>query len=526
MKKIFIFLTLLLFACSKAPQKPKGATIIMASIGEPSYLNPILASDSASFDIIDKVFNGLMKYDKDLNLVGDLAEKWEVSPDGLKITFFLKKNVFWHDGAPFTSKDVLFTYKALVDPHVLSPHSADFKRIKEVKIPDDYTVGVFYKEPFAPALESWGMDIIPEHLYKGTDINTNPHNKKPIGTGPYKFLKWISGDKIILQKNENYFEKMGNITRIVYRIIPDESVQFLELKKQNIDMTGITPYQYKFQTNDPAFNKTFQKFKYPNFSYAYLGFNLKNELFKDKKIRHAIAHAINKKEIIDAVLFGLGRPAKGPFPPVSWAYDKNLNDIEYNPQKSKEILEKLGWEDRDRDGVLEKNGKDFSFTILTNQGNKMREETATIIQAQLKKIGIEVKIRLLEWASFIHQYIDTRNFDAVILGWSLSVDPDQFSIWHSSEDRPGGFNFVGYKNPEADRLLEEGRKTFDIGKRKEIYKKFQQILVEDHPYVFLYVMDSLPVVHRRFYGIQVGKAGITHNFIKWYVPENLIKYKL
>ncbi len=173
---------------------------------------------------------------------------------------------------------------------------------------------------------------------------------------------------------------------------------------------------------------------------------------------------------------------------------------------------------------MDKDGRPFSFTLMTNQGNKMRELCATIIQSNLKQVGIQVKIRILEWASFIHQYIDKKNFDAVILGWSLSRDPDQYSIWHSSQIKEGQYNFVSYSNPEIDRLLVEGRRTFDMKKRKEIYHRIHTILAEEQPYTFLYVADALPVVQKRFHGIEVAPAGIGYNFIKWYVPRDQQKY--
>ena len=515
----------LLAGCGREKRDLAGDTIVFASIKEPSYLNPILASDSASGDINDLVFNGLVKYDKNLKLTGALAERWSVSEDGLTISFFLRKGVIWHDGRPFTSRDVVFTYRCLLNPEVLTPFSSRFKRVEKIETPDDYTVVVKYGEPFAPALESWGMGIIPEHIFGEGDLNTHPANKKPVGTGPYKLVRWDAADKLVLEKNENYFEEMGNISRIVYRIIPDESVQFLELKRQMVDSMGLTPYQFKLQTGGDVFKKSFRKFRYPSFTYTYLGFNLKNELFKEKEIRRAIAYAVDKKAIVEAVLLGYGTPVSAPYPPSSWAYNKNVEKIKYSPQKAREILEENGWVDTDGDGIREKDGRKFSFTILTNQGDKIREECATIIQAQLKEAGIQAKIRILEWASFIHQYIDPRNFEVVLLGWSLSLDPDQFSIWHSSEIREGGYNFVSYSNREVDELLENGRATFDTEERKKIYFRLQEILAEEVPYCFLYVPDALPVVHSRFSGPEVAPAGISYNFTKWHVPENLIKYK-
>lgn len=498
-----------------------GDYYVESSIGDASYLNPILASDSASSDINNFVFNGLVKYDKNINIVGDLAESWTVSADGKTIIFNLKKNIKWHDGKQFTAEDVKFTYEKLVDPKVKTPYSSDFELVKKFEIINPYKIKITYKEPFSPGLISWGMGIIPKHIFQYGDFNTHPANRKPIGTGPYKFVEWKTDEKIVLVANPDYFEGPPHIAKYIYRIIPDQAVQFLELRNETIDYMGLTPDQYNAY---PSIFTNYNKFRYPSFGYAYLGYNLLNPLFKEKEIRQAIVHSINKKEIIDGILLGLGVPATGPYPPTSWAYNPEVSDYEYNPEKAKKIFQKFGWIDSDKDGMLDKNGKKFEFTIITNQGNKSRAVAAELIQAHLKKVGIKINIRILEWSTFIHQYIDKKNFDAVILGWQLSRDPDQYPLWHSSQQKEGQYNFVSYQNKEVDKLLEEGRRIFPEKQRQKIYRKIHKILAEDQPYTFLYVADALPVIHKRFIGPEVAPLGIGWNFREWYVPKANQKY--
>lgn len=498
-----------------------GDMYVSASIGDASYLNPVLASDSASGAINGLVYNGLIKYDKDIRLVGDLAQSWTVSPDGKVITFYLRKNVRWHDGIPFSAKDVKFTYEKLVDASVKTPYSSDYLLVKELKIIDDYTLRVTYKEPFAPALESWGMGIIPEHIFSKGDFNSHPANRNPVGTGPYKFKEWKTDEKIVLEANTDYFEGKPYISRYIYRIIPDQAVQFLELRHESIDDMGLTPDQWKAY---PEFFINYNKFRYSAFTYTYLGFNLKNPLFADKKMRKAIAYGINKLEIIDGVLLGMGKAATGPFPAQSWAYNSKIKDYEYNPEKSKELIASLGWEYLARDGYFYKNGRRLEFNLLSNQGNKMRSLSAEIIQAHLKKIGIKVNIRIIEWSSFVNQFINKKNFDAVILGWGLGRDPDQYSIWHSGQSKEGGYNFISYSNPEVDRLLEEGRREFDRSKRLKIYHRVHELIFDDVPYVFLYYPEALTVVHKRFNGPEAAPLGIGWNFHKWWSPKNEQKY--
>ncbi|MBN1794126.1 MAG: peptide-binding protein [Candidatus Omnitrophica bacterium] len=502
-----------------------GDAIVVGSIGDARRLIPILASDSASGDITGLLFNGLIKYDKDLKLTGDLAESWEVTDGGLEIVFHLRHDVRWHDGAPFTAADVQFTYQKLLDPTVITPYSGDFKMVESLEVLDDYTVRVTYKEPFAPGLSSWGMGIIPKHLLENKDINTTDFGRNPVGTGPFRFRRWKTGERIELSANPDYFEGEPYISSYIYRIM-DQSAMFLELQTEGIDMMGLSPLQYKRQTDTRFFQTHYQKYKYPSFGYTYMAFNLADPRFQDRRVREAINYAIDKEEIIQGVLLGYGRVCTGPFPPESWAYNKDIKPVPFDPKRARDILAEAGWRDSDNDGVLDKDGQPFVFTIITNQGNDQRKMACEIIQRRLGEVGIKVKIRIIEWSVFISEFVNKRRFEALVLGWGLSREPDPYDIWHSSKTKEGEFNFIGYNNPEADRLMEDGRRIFDQDERSLIYRRIHEILYQDVPYVFLYVPDALPIVHARFHGIEVAPAGIGHNFIKWYVPENQQKYRL
>lgn len=504
-----------------------GDTLVVGSIGEPSILVPMLAGDSASHDVAGLIFNGLVKYDTDLTLVGDLAESWDISQDGRVITFHLRKGVRWTDGVEFTADDVMFGYKTIISDKTPTPYKGDFLEVKKAEVLDRYTFRVTYEKPFAPALSSWGnLPILPKHLLEGKDITKTDFGRKPVGMGPFILEKWEPGQSLTLKANKDYFEGRPYLDYYVYRIIPDQSTMFMELRAGGVDMMGLTPIQYTRQTNTEYFKKNFRKYRYPVFAYTYLGFNLKHPFFKDKRVRKAISYAIDKKEIIDVVLFGLGTVATGPYVPNTWPYNPDVQRYDYNPELARRLLKEAGWMDKDGDGVLEKDGVPFEFTILTNMGNSLREKTATIIQWRLKQIGIKVNIRLVEWSAFINEFIDKRRFEAVILGWSIGLDPDQYDIWHSSKTHEKEFNFISYNNPEVDRLLEMGRRVFDQKKRRKIYYRFQEILAEDAPYVFLYVPDALPIVHARFRGIKPSPIGITYNIHKWYVPEALQRHHM
>ncbi|MBF0567649.1 MAG: peptide-binding protein [Nitrospirae bacterium] len=498
-------------------QPTYGGTLVEGVTAEPSVLLPVLAGDSASHSVSGNIFNGLVKYAPDLSTIGDLAQSWDISSDGLTITFHLRKDVHWTDGAAFTAEDVLFGYQTIISDKTPTPYKEDFLQVKTAEAPDNHTFRVTYGKPFAPALNSWGdLVILPKHLLAGVDITKSPLIRKPVGMGPYKLDTWVSGQELTLSSNHDYFEGRPYIDNYVYRVIPDQSTMFMALQAGEVDLMGVTPIQYKRQTDSPYFNAHFNKYRYPVFSYTYLGFNLKHPFFADKRVRQAIAYAIDKEEIIDIVLYGLGTASTGPYVPNTWPYNPAVKKYPFDPERAKTLLAEAGWKDG-AGGILTNNGVPFEFTILTNMGNPLRMKTAAIIQWKLKQVGIRVNIRALEWSTFLNEFIDKKRFDAVILGWGIGMDGDQYDIWHSSKTKEKEFNFVSYANPEVDELLETGRRTFDIEKRKATYYKIQEILADELPYVFLYVPDALVVVNKKFMGIKPTTIGIGYNLPKWYV---------
>lgn len=506
-----------------------GDTLVEASIGDISGLIPNITSDSTSHDIGNLIYSNLVRTDKELRLEGELAERWEVSTDEMTITFHLRKGVKWHDGEELTADDVDFTYRYMIDPKTPTAYAESFRQIKHAEVVDRYTYRVTYEKPYAPALLSWGMWILPRHILEapwkaGVDPRTTQQNRHPVGSGAYLFKEWKTGEKVVLEANPNYFEGRPYFNRVVYRIIPDQSTIFLELKARNVDMSGLSPIQYRRQTDYPAFRKNFYKYQYLANGYAYLGFNLLDPRFQDKRVRQAMAYAINKQEIIEGVLLGLGRPAVGPYKPGTWWYRDDIQPFPFDPERAKALLAEAGWKDSDGDGILDRDGRPFSFTVRTNQGNLVRQQTAEIIQRRLRAVGIDVKIHIVEWAAFINTFIKKKDFEGIILGWGLGLDPDQYDIWHSSKTGPDELNHISYKNPKVDALLEAGRRTFDEAKRKVIYGEFQEIMAEEQPVIFLYVPEALPVVSSRVRGIEPAPAGISYNFTKWYVPANLQRY--
>ncbi|MBD3426341.1 MAG: peptide-binding protein [Candidatus Omnitrophica bacterium] len=498
---------------------------VASGIGDARILIPFLADDSSSGSICELVYNGLTKTDKDLKITGDLAESWEVLEGGLKIVFHLRKDAKWHDGTSLTASDVEFTYRTILDPETGCPYISSYRDIEKITVIDPYTIRFDYSRPYAPALLKFGMGIIPEHLYSGfDDLRKSPYARAPVGTGPYKFVKWQSGQFIILKANPDYYEHRPHIKRYVYRIIPDQAVQFLELVAGGIDSMNLNPYQFHYRSETRQFRERINKYSYLAHSYTYIGYNLEDPLFSDRKVRKALSYAINKKEIIEAVLLGLGEPCTGPFLKNTPYYAQDAASYDYDPGKARHLLKEAGWEDNDKDGVLEKDGRRFSFILATNQGNQVREDIATIVQRQWSSIGVRAEIQVVAWSAFIDQFVNKKNFQATILGWTLPIDPDLYAVWHSDSAEPGGLNFISYSDKSVDRLIEEGRRQFDKQERARIYRKIHRMIAEDAPYTFLYFPHATPAVNKRFKGIIPAPAGIGYNFIDWYVPEDEVKY--
>jgi ABC-type transport system substrate-binding protein len=621
---------------------------ITASIGDASLLNPILSADSASSDIENLVFEGLIDYDQDLRFRGRLAKSWEIyeeaffyinedasipqigrldaegivkflqrvkkeagipqvkasldnireisilpasestvtrqeeTPKGAKspqinirvraparirlvlekvdqflfeslsaylgkdyfktfnakkylrftpevdpnkqaqyerdvlpatehnpmIVFHLRPAVKFHDGHAFESQDVKFTYDAIMNPKNISPRLSDFEPVKDVEAVDPLTVRIAYKRLYSPALGTWAMGILPEHLLNdgvlkreavqsGKDpeqfsMRDSRFNRHPIGCGPFVFKEWKSDQFVSLDRYKGYWEGPPNYRQYLYRIIPDLLTQEMEFYAGTVDAYAVPPHQVARLNQDPRY----QSFSGLSFGYTYIGYNLRREPFNDRRVRAALGMAIDVNKIIQYVLFGQGERMTGPFPKQTDYYDQSVKPIPYDPKGALKLLEEAGWK-RNRDGWLEKNGKRLQFTLITNSGNDLRKAILTIAQDEWKKIGIDVRTDILEWAVFIQERVNKADFDALILGWSMGIEPDLYQIWHSSQTNPFQLNFVGFKNEEADDLITKIRQEYSHERQVAYCHQLHQLIAQEQPYTFLYVSKWTAVLDKR-----------------------------
>ncbi len=434
------------------------------------------------------------------------------------VVFNLRSNVKFHDGHTFDANDVKFTYEATMNPKNLSPRVPDYEPVKRVEVVDPLAVRIIYKRLYSPALGTWGMGILPEHLLNddalkkeaarlGKDpdkfsMRQSSFNRHPIGCGPFVFQEWKSDQYIILDSFDDYWEGPPNYKRYIYRIIPDLLTQEMEFYAGTVDSYNVQPHQVDRLKGDPKY----QSFSGPSFGYTYIGYNMRREPFDDSRVRRALGMAIDVGKIIDYVLHGQGERITGPFVKQTDYYDHAIQPVPYDPQKALQLLGEAGWK-RNKEGWLEKDGRRLQFTLITNSGNDLRKAVLAVAQDAWKQIGIDVRTDLLEWSVFIQERVDKADFDALILGWSMGIEPDLYQIWHSSQTNPHQLNFVAFNNSEADDLIIKIRQEYDHERQVAYCHRLHEIIAREQPYTFLYVTKWTAVLDERIVIKEVNAGG-------------------
>ena len=484
-----------------------GATLHLSISSYPSRLNPLLATDSASSNIADWIFSGLLKYDKDAHIVPDLAERFYFT-DKKTLVIHLKKGLKWHDGKEITAEDVLFTFETIRSPKLFTPYTSSFRNVETVEVVDRYTVRIIHKKPYFKALETWMSAIIPKHLLENDpDLMTSRFNQHPTGSNSYTLEGFEIGKDIVLKAFEGYHPHAPNIDKVLYHYVQDPSTEFLMLQSFQLDVGSLTPLQYERQI-DESFKSHYRIVEQPAKAYTYLGFNLTRKPFDDIRIRRAVRLAVDKQELVDILFFGHGEPCYGPFLEGAVGFNPEAKAPATDYAKARELLKELGYDDENP----------LRFTITTNADNPTRRYAAEILQNQLAKAGIEVTIKTMEWQAFLQRVVHGRDFDTVLLGWSLPLMPDPFNVWHSSGNKKGGFNFISYNNPEADRIITEAESIIDRDKLDQEFQRLFRLIVDDAPYIFLYIPYSITVIDKNITPIDPGITGIWHNKNEWIKP--------
>ncbi len=463
-----------------------GGTLVVIHWGDPKSFNPDSQVDDALAAIAGQIFNRLVALDTEYNVIPDLAESWEVAPNGSVFIFHLRKDVKWHDGVPFTAKDVKYTFDSIKKYKGIAYSLLKMDKLVSVETPDNYTVIFRYSEPFPPFLGflAWyGTYILPEHIYNKTEyqdwMDPNiPALTHPVGTGPFKFVEYVKGSHVVLEANPDYFKGKPCIDRVVFKIVPDATAALQTFLAGEGDVLNHRPPLSEI----PRINATegiMVKMR-PVPSRWYIGFNLLKYPFNITEFRFAIAHAINRSEIVEKAEYGYGYPAEGMYTPaIKWAFNPNVKLPEYDPQKAEQLLDQLGFKKGSDGWRYYPNGTKITvrFTIFTGAEE---EAIAQVIKEQLKRVGIDVKIEEYEIATWEAKVIQDRDFHLALVDGFQGPDPDNMRMRFG----PGQYiNFANYSNPEFGKLLEEASKEPDMEKRRELYWKAQEIMAKDLPYL-------------------------------------------
>ena len=500
---------------------------------EPRSLNPLSSERDTYTTWITQgtVFESLLVYDfETLDLKPHLAESYDVSDDGLEISFTLRNDIHFSDGAGITTDDVIFTYETLINPEIDAADLAGlFADVKEVVKVNDRTVKFVMKQAHFKSLENlsfWNTGIFPKHVYQFDDpAELNDQVSNPVGSGPYLFENWDIGYEIVLRRNENYWGPKPKLEKIIYRFITNETALVQALRAGEIDMMRPSGEQFAALISEEGFTDDFKCLSYwnPPVPFYYIAWNMDRPFFADRRVRLAMTRIIDRDLIVSSLLKGNGKVITGPFYIKSKACDHSIRPWPYDLQKARRLLDDAGWVDSDGDGLRDKDGVTFSFRFTIPGSDVLSERIAKLVKDSAAKVGIEVIVDPLEW-SILMDKVNNRMFDAVTMGTSGGILHDPYKLWHSSQIGNRGANFSGFSNPEADRIIQDARRTFDKEKRMSLYRRLHGILHVEQPFTFLYSRPTFRIIHDRFENVRIYPLGL--NYSEWYVPINQQKYGL
>ncbi|MBQ8756305.1 MAG: peptide-binding protein [Lentisphaeria bacterium] len=526
------------------PAAQIGGRMTMAVGADTANLNPIINNDSfastvaglCSASLAERNFEDPTKFEP------MLARSWEVSPDRRCFRIKLRKGVLWddftdpvtgkkHASVPVTAYDFKFFFDVISDKDVnCEPLRVYYADIQSFEVHNEYEFSVTWKRPAYGALGSTlGLSPLPRHFYDydgkfdGKKFNNDHRRHRMIvGCGPYRFVRWEKDQRIILKRNSRFFGNAlgvgASLEYLVFDIIKMPNTRFQALLGGKLDRLGLTPDQWTQRTGTAEFRKQFKKFRYLLPQYTYIGWNLKNELFRDKRVRQALTLLTDRERILKEVYYGLGKVISNPFFAEGVYSDPALKPWPYDPEKAKKLLAEAGWKDSDGDGILDREGKKFSFVMMQIASHPIQQRMMPMLKEAYAAAGIDMKIQVVEWSVCI-QRLNERSYDACSLGWASPFEPDLYQIFHSSQAKlPNSSNHTGFVNREVDRIIEELRVTFDQSKRVKLSHELCRIFHEEQPYTFLFAPYNLTALSSRYRNAKVYPVGLP-DIILW-VPHS------
>ena len=500
----------------------QGGNVSIPIVGDPIY-NPWHPNAYAESNIVNRIlFQGLTKPGLDNLPAPSLAEEWSDSEDGLTWTFELQEGVTWHDGEEFTADDVAFTFNDLVlDESMGANGASNFNALDEVEVVDTHTVAFHLNSPFAslPAYLAFNAEILPEHQFEGVDDPwdfTEFNRDAPVGTGPFQLDDYTSGQELTLSRFDDYHDGAANLDTVTFKILPDVNTQIAQALSNELDIFALEDLA-SLERIEEADNIDLVSSDITR--YYWLALDLDNPKFQDVEVRQAMMHAIDREAIIDSVLEGYASVADSAITPdQEQYYNEDVKTYEYDPDKAIELLEEAGWEDSNGDGVLDKDGEDFTITFdVALQGDL--EQIAVLVQQYLIDVGIDVSLNTLEWNTMIQKNVIERDFELILNWWAYPPDPDVLSQYHSNHAGSGN-NIPGYSNEEMDALLEEGQAISDPDERAVVYDEVQDYMAENLPYLYLWYPEELSIRNTRLQDVpDIYFGGSLHYINEWWVQD-------
>ncbi|HET8798282.1 MAG TPA: ABC transporter substrate-binding protein [Thermoanaerobaculia bacterium] len=525
------FLLVLGLACGRetrveAPAAPAvvddtpqdGGTLYRRLDIDVTTLNPVCFATKYDRYPTQYLFTPLVYLDQSLRPIPGLAKSWDVSDDGTLYTFKLNEKATFSDGTPVRASDVLFTLTKILDPAseaVQIASSFEHLDLTRTRVVDEHTITVAFRQPLAMQLVRFSdVNVLPEHVYSKKDFR-NGFNDSAVGSGPYRLVRRVPGKEIVLERRPDYWGERPHIQTVVLKVINDHNTAWNAVRIGEIDETIVASDTWYRERNNPSLTKILDFPRFYTLNYNYIAWNHRDPLLRDKRVRRALAMCVPMDAIIQDIYHGTARAMIGPFTPDEFAYNPAVQPIRYDPEGARRELESLGWRDSDGDGVLDRDGKPLSLSMIMMSGSATTRQFGQAMQDEMKRVGIGLQIDMLEGAMAIQRII-AGNYQAAYLAWELDPDPDPSALFHSTQTPPRGQNFIFYANPEVDRLIDQARHEMDFSKRKELYWQLHQLLADEQPYTWTVQVSSKWAINKRVRGVAISRA---YGLYLWYPGE-------
>lgn len=507
---------------SKSGVPSEGGVLRRRLIGEPGTLNAVLQSSLPEQQVLQYISRNLVDFDAQLNLVPGLAQAYEVSPDGRQYTFKLRGDAVWEDGTPVTAADALFTIRRITDPQVPSPvFKSLFEDLVSVEETGLRTFVARFRSPYAYRAMSFVLPLLAARRFAGQPFAKARENRRPLANGPYRLASWKTQDSIELVRNPRYWGTAGHFDRVVFRIVPENSVSYRGLLQGSLDETWIDEELKEKGERDPEFQGCCRTVQFYNLDYSYIALNNRSPFFSDPRVRRALTMLLDRGAIVRDLFRGSARIISGPWAPDSFAYDSTVVPLPFDRAAALRLLEEAGWRDSNGDGTRDRGGREFDFELLVSAGSLVGRQIDEVFAGELARAGIRARMRALEWSAYVER-MDSGEYEAASGAWSASdPNPDPYPYWHSSQWPPRGLNDAFYRSPVADRLMEQARLERNEQKRRDLYHRLHALLRDDAPVVFVANSSQKYAFRRNIRGLvtsPLGLFGIWPGPMGWWAP--------